>query len=81
MPIIAQVVTTLGGSAVDVARASMIGQCTLGWPLSPMVGTFFLFTGMCEIDIGEWQKYALKYFMLVELAMIAFSVVTGMIPV
>ncbi len=78
MPIIAQVAETLGSSSIDIARASIIGQCTLGWPLSPMVGTFFLFTGMCEIDIGEWQKYAIKFFFPIGVAMTAFACVTGL---
>ena len=78
MPIIAQVAETLGGSPVDIARASIIGQMTLGWPLSPMVGTFFLFVGMCELDIGEWQKYAIKFIVPVGAAMTAFACVTGL---
>jgi len=78
MPIIAQVAETLGGSSVDIARASIIGQMTLGWPLSPMVGTFFLFTGLCELDIGEWQKYAIKFFIPVGVLMTVFACVTGL---
>ena len=80
MPIIAEVADSLGSSGIDIARASIIGQTTLGWPLSPMIGTFFLFTGMCELDIGEWQKFALKYFMLVGVAMTVFACVTGLLP-
>ena len=78
MPIIAQVAETLGSSSVDIARASIIGNCTLGWPLSPMIGTFFLFTGMCELDIGEWQKYAIKFFVPIGVLMTAFACVTGL---
>ena len=80
MPIIAEVADSLGSSGIDIARASIIGQTTLGWPLSPMIGTFFLFTGMCELDIGEWQKFALKYFMLVGVVMTVFACVTGLLP-
>ena len=78
MPIIVEVAEALGVHGVDIARASIIGQITLGWPLSPMIGTFFLFTGMCELDIGEWQKYAFKYFFLVGVLMTAFAWVTGL---
>lgn len=80
MPIIAEVADSLGSSGIDIARASIIGQTTLGWPLSPMIGTFFLFTGMCELDIGEWQKFALKYFVLVGVMMTVFACVTGLFP-
>lgn len=78
MPIVAEVAESLGSSSVDIARASIIGQTTLGWPLSPMIGTFFLFTGMCELDIGEWQKYAIRYFLLVGIGMTVFACITGL---
>ncbi|MBE5972804.1 MAG: citrate transporter [Lachnoclostridium sp.] len=78
MPIIVEVAEALGVNGVNIARASIIGQVTLGWPLCPMIGTFFLFTGMCELDIGEWQKYAFKYFFLVGVLMTAFAWMTGL---
>ncbi len=78
MPILIETAEALGGSGIDIARASMIGQMTVGWPVSPMVGTFFLFTGMLDLDIGVWQKYCLKYFILVTVLMTAFACVTGL---
>lgn len=78
MPILIETAEALGTSGVDIARASMIGQMTTGWPVSPMVGTFFLFTGLLDLDIGAWQKYCLKYFVLVTVAMTAFACLTGL---
>jgi CitMHS family citrate-Mg2+:H+ or citrate-Ca2+:H+ symporter len=78
MPILIDTAETLGTSGIDIARASMIGQMTVGWPVSPMVGTFFLFTGLLDLDIGTWQKYCLKYFILVTVAMTAFACLTGL---
>ena len=78
MPIIAEAAASFGVPAVDVARASIIGQTTVGWPVSPMVGTFFLFVGMCKLDIGEWQKWAIKYFMSITTIMTLFAMLTGL---
>jgi CitMHS family citrate-Mg2+:H+ or citrate-Ca2+:H+ symporter len=78
MPVIIKTVEAFGISGVDVARASMVGVMTLGWPTSPMVGTFFLFTGMIGLDIGEWQKYCLKYFIAISALMTLFMCFTGM---
>lgn len=78
MPILIDTAEALGTSGVDIARASIIGQMTVGWPTSPMVGTFFLFTGLLDLDIGTWQKYCLKYFILVTVAMTAFACLTGL---
>jgi len=78
MPILIETAEALGTGGIDIARASMIGQMTVGWPVSPMVGTFFLFTGLLDLDIGTWQKYALKYFILVTIAMTAFACLTGL---
>jgi CitMHS family citrate-Mg2+:H+ or citrate-Ca2+:H+ symporter len=77
MPIIADMAKTFGIPAVDVARASIIGQTTVGWTVSPMVGTFFLFVGMCKLDIGEWQKWAIKYYMGITAVMTIFAMLTG----
>ena len=78
MPILVETAEALGTSGVDIARASIIGQTTTAWPTSPMVATFFIFTGMLELDIGNWQKYCLKYFVLVTVAMTAFACLTGL---
>ncbi len=78
MPILIDTAEAMGTSGIDIARASMIGQMTVGWPTSPMVGTFFLFTGLLDLDIGAWQKYCLKYFIFVTVAMTAFACVTGL---
>ncbi len=78
MPILIETAEKLGTDGIDIARASIIGQMTVGWPTSPMVGTFFLFTGLLDLDIGAWQKYCLKYFILVTVAMTAFACLTGL---
>ena len=78
IPILIETAEALGTSGIDIARASMIGQMTVGWPVSPMVGTFFLFTGLLDLDIGTWQKYCLKYFVLVTVLMTLFACVTGL---
>ncbi|MBR2937015.1 MAG: citrate transporter [Oscillospiraceae bacterium] len=78
LPILIETAEALGTNGVDIARASMIGQMTVGWPTSPMVGTFFLFTGLLDLDIGAWQKYCLKYFILVTVAMTVFACLTGL---
>jgi len=78
MPILIETAEAMGTEGIDIARASIIGQMTVGWPTSPMVGTFFLFTGLLDLDIGTWQKYCLKYFILVTIAMTAFACLTGL---
>lgn len=79
MPVIIETAEALGVNGTSIAHASIIGQMTVGWPTSPMVGTFFLFTGLLELDIGDWQKYCLKYFILVTVLMTAFACVTGLL--
>ncbi len=78
MPIIIETAEAMGASGIDIARASIIGQMTVGWPVSPMVGTFFLFTGLLDLDIGAWQKYSIKFLVLVTVAMTAFACLTGL---
>lgn len=77
MPIIAQTVQAFGIPAVDVARASIIGQMTTCLVISPMVATFFLFVGMNKLDMGEWQKFAMKYYFFMTTVMTIFMIITG----
>ena len=44
-----------------VAKASIMGQMTLGFPLSPLTGATFLLLGLSGQDLGDHQKHTLPY--------------------
>jgi len=78
MPVIMETTEALGGDALDIVYASMIGQSTTGFPITPMNGTFFLMTGLLELDIGDYQKALIPKFVLVTVLMTIFACATGL---
>lgn len=56
MPVLANAFEQFGGNPVMIARASIIGQMSTGFPLSPLTPATFLLIGLVGIDLGEHQK-------------------------
>ena len=71
MPVLANTVLAMGGDAMAVAKASIMGQMTLGFPLSPLTGATFLLLGLSGQDLGDHQKNTLPYAWLVSILMVA----------
>lgn len=78
------VLTGLGeqyGIAPEVlAQASILGQETVGFPISPMTGSFYLLVGLAGVDIGKHIKALFGWAWLVSLIMLATAIVMGVIP-
>ena len=70
MPVIANAVSAMGGNAIAVAKASIMGQMTLGFPLSPLTGATFLLLGLSGQDLGDHQKHTLPYAWAVSVIMV-----------
>ena len=70
MPVIASAVSAMGGNALAVAKASIMGQMTLGFPLSPLTGATFLLLGLSGQDLGDHQKHTLPYAWIVSVIMV-----------
>ena len=81
MPVLAQAVSSYGIDPVMVARASIIGQMTTGFPISPLTGSTFLLTGLAGIDLGEHQKSTFVYAFLTTIVMLIVAVIVGAIAV
>ncbi|SEI94174.1 citrate-Mg2+:H+ or citrate-Ca2+:H+ symporter, CitMHS family [Bhargavaea ginsengi] len=77
LPILAEAGTAYGASAMEIARASVLGQPVHF--LSPLVASTLLLTGMVKRDLGEIQKFAFKWAFLCSVFMIIVAVLTGVI--
>ncbi len=80
MPVLAATASTFGVESVDVARAAITGQMTLGFPISPLTPATLLLVGLAGIDLGDHQKFTFKWAWLVSLVMLAVAILTGAIP-
>jgi CitMHS family citrate-Mg2+:H+ or citrate-Ca2+:H+ symporter len=77
MPVIAETVQKFGIPAVDIARASIAGQITVGFPVSPLTPSTFLLIGLAGVDLGEHQKFTFKYLWLISAVIVTVMILTG----
>jgi CitMHS family citrate-Mg2+:H+ or citrate-Ca2+:H+ symporter len=80
LPVLAEVGAGLGVPPVTMAHASLMGQMTTGFPLSPLTASTFLLVGLTNLDLADHQRFTFKYALLTSLVMTAVAVVVGVIP-
>jgi citrate-Mg2+:H+ or citrate-Ca2+:H+ symporter, CitMHS family len=77
LPIIAEAAATYGIDSVEIARASLMGQPV--HLLSPLVASTYLLVGMSKVDLGEYQRFTLKWTVGTGIVMLLVSLATGVI--
>lgn len=80
LPVLAEVGQQFGVSGVDIAQASLLGEETVGFPISPLTGAFFLLVGLGGVDIGRHIRHLIGWAWLVSLIMLAVAIITGAVP-
>ncbi len=80
MPVLAEVSNGLGVDPISIAHASLLGQMTTGFPLSPLTATTFLLIGLTEIDLADHQRFTFKYAFLTTIVMAIVSILIGVFP-
>lgn len=80
LPIIAQVGNEMGVPAASIGQASLLGQMTTGFPLSPLTASTFLLIGLCQIDLADHQRFSFGYAFLTTLVMTVTSILLGLFP-
>jgi CitMHS family citrate-Mg2+:H+ or citrate-Ca2+:H+ symporter len=76
LPIVAHASHAVGGSAVEVGRAALLGQMTTGFPVSPLTPSTFLLVGLANVDLADHQRRTIPYAFVVTLAMTVVAVAT-----
>ncbi len=78
LPILNEAAQHYGISAVEMARASLIGQPV--HLLSPLVPSTYLLVGLAGVDFGDHQRFTLKWAVLVCLALMGAALMMGLFP-
>lgn len=81
MPILAKAVGQMGVNPLMIARASIIGQMTTGFPISPLTGSTFLLIGLAGVDLGEHQKKTIPLAFMTTIVMLIIAIFTGAISI
>src|SRR5688572_3136903 len=66
---------------LEIGRAALLGQMTVGFPLSPLTASTFLLVGLCEVDLGEHQKFIFKWAFCTTIVMTGVALLTGSIHI
>jgi CitMHS family citrate-Mg2+:H+ or citrate-Ca2+:H+ symporter len=78
VPIVAETASEFGISAVEIARASLIGQPV--HLLSPLVPSTYLLVGLAGVEFGDHQRFTLKWAALICLLMLLASLLCAVFP-
>ena len=77
LPVLAETANGFGVAAQSIGRAAILGQMTVGFPVSPLTASTFLLVGLSGVDFGEHQKKTIPFAFLVTLVMLVVAVITG----
>lgn len=80
LPVVAEVTQTLGGQPIHVAQAALLGQMTVGFPVSPLTPATFLVVGLAGIELGAHQRFAIPWLLAASVTMTLAAVAFGVIP-
>ncbi len=79
VPVLSEAAQHYNVDALEIGRAALLGQMTVGFPLSPLTASTFLLIGLCEVDLGDHQKFIFKWAMGTTLVMTLVALLTGSI--
>src|SRR5438105_3621808 len=80
LPVVAEVTQSLGGQPIHVAQAALLGQTTVGFPVSPLTPATFLIVGLAGIELGEHQRFSIPYLFAASVLMTIAAVAFGILP-
>jgi len=81
VPVLSHTCTQLGVDPLEIGRASLLGQMTVGFPLSPLTASTFLLIGLAEVELGEHQKFVFKWAWGTTIVMTIVALLTGSIHI
>ena len=81
MPVVAHTVDIMGIPAIQVAQASVLGQMTTGFPVSPLTPATFLLVSLAGVDLADHQKFSIPVMWAASVIMTFAAALTGVFPI
>jgi citrate-Mg2+:H+ or citrate-Ca2+:H+ symporter, CitMHS family len=81
VPILSQTATQFGIDPLEIGRAALLGQMTVGFPISPLTASTFLLVGLSEVDLGDHQRFIFKWAWGTTIVMTIVALLTGSIHI
>jgi CitMHS family citrate-Mg2+:H+ or citrate-Ca2+:H+ symporter len=79
LPVVAQMSAAAGVAPVHVGQAALLGQMTVGFPVSPLTPATFLLVGLAGVDLAEHQRFTIPWMFATTVVMTMAAVLLGVI--
>lgn len=79
LPVLSQSAEMYGVAPIEMARASILGQMTTGFPLSPLTASTFLLIGLAGVELGDHQRFIFKWAFGTTIVMAIVALIIGAI--
>lgn len=77
LPVLYEMAASLGIDPVQVGRAAVLGQMTVGFPLSPLAAATLVLISLSRVDLVDHQKFMFLWAMGTTLIMTVVCYLTG----
>ncbi|OYU93179.1 MAG: citrate transporter [Bacteroidetes bacterium B1(2017)] len=81
VPILSETAIQFGINPFEIGRAALLGQMTVGFPISPLTASTFLLVGLAEVDLGEHQKHTFFWAWGTTIVMTIVAILTGSLSI
>lgn len=81
VPVLAKTMISFGMDPIQIGRAALMGQMTVGFPLSPLTASTFLLISLTKVELGEHQKNVFLWAVGTSLVMTLVAILTGSISI
>ncbi len=78
VPILAEAGSHYGLSAAEIGRASLVGQAV--HLLSPLVPSTYLLVGLCGVELGDHQRFTIKWALGAAVVLLLMGLLTAAVP-
>src|SRR5690606_12846913 len=81
LPVISETAANLGIDPFEIGRAAILGQLTVGFPLSPLTASTFILIGLAQVDLVDHQKFIFKWAFMTTIVMTVVALLIGAISI
>jgi len=79
LPVVVEATRMHGVAPVAVAHGALLGQMTVGFPVSPLTPATFLLVGLTGVELGAHQRFSIPLLWATSLAMVIAAVLFGVL--
>jgi CitMHS family citrate-Mg2+:H+ or citrate-Ca2+:H+ symporter len=81
VPVLSQAAQHYQIDQLEIGRAALLGQMTVGFPLSPLTASTFLLVGLSGVELGDHQKFTFKWAFCTTVVMTIIALLTQSIHI